>query len=241
VADYATDPEVVDDASMELGLLLNRIHGDHGQYVAVHGWKKAAADALAKLGAPGVAIPPVPDDVWEALQRLIENAASLGPSSQEDAMVVARWRGQFVAAREAAARAVTACPAPQPRSHIEGVNLPPVNPRPAPPPVPGASTSCPLCHAVGGGHFSGCSQYRPSMTMGCEACESLGCTGACGVIGPPAPPVVARVFIEVGQSPRFLLQPTAPVAVKQGLLREGWNDLVPAGVPGLDQNQGEKQ
>jgi hypothetical protein len=54
----------------------------------------------------GVAIPPVPDDVWEALQRLIENAASLGPSSQEDAMVVARWRGQFVSAREAGARGV---------------------------------------------------------------------------------------------------------------------------------------
>jgi hypothetical protein len=86
------------------------------------------------------------------------------------------WR-----ARHHCPAGVTACPAPQPRSHIEGVNLPPVNPRPAPPPVPGASTSCPLCHAVGGGHFSGCSQYRPSMTMGCEACESLGCTGACGV------------------------------------------------------------
>jgi hypothetical protein len=79
--------------------------------------------------------------------------------------------------------------------------------------------------------------------FGWRKCEFCGCNTnakvrACcqrgkdadGVIGPPAPPVVARVFIEVGQSPRFLLQPTAPVAVKQGMLREGWNDLVPAGV-----------
>jgi hypothetical protein len=54
----------------------------------------------------GVAIPPVPDDVWEALQRMIENAASLGPACQEDALLIARWRGQFVAARERAASGV---------------------------------------------------------------------------------------------------------------------------------------
>jgi hypothetical protein len=67
-----------------------------------------------------------------------------------------------------------------------------------------------------------------SLVQGTEATAGGGATQ--GVIGIPAPPVVARVFIEVGQSPRFLLQPTAPVAVKQGMLREGWNDLVPAGV-----------
>lgn len=39
----------VDDASNELGQLLNHIHNDHGQYVAVKGWKKAAKDALSKL------------------------------------------------------------------------------------------------------------------------------------------------------------------------------------------------
>lgn len=37
----------------------------------------------------------VSDGVWEALQRLIENAQSLGEASQEDALLVARWRGQF--------------------------------------------------------------------------------------------------------------------------------------------------
>lgn len=34
----------------------------------------------------------VPDSVWEALQRLIENGTMLGPASREDAMVVARHR-----------------------------------------------------------------------------------------------------------------------------------------------------
>ena len=38
---------------------------------------------------------PVPSGVWEALQRLIENAATLGPASQQDALLVAQWRGQF--------------------------------------------------------------------------------------------------------------------------------------------------
>lgn len=80
-----------------------------GDYCTIY-WRKADSGGeieyqswLAAL-ASGVDLPPVHDAVWEALQRLIENAASLGPSSQEDAMVVARWRGQFVAARERAAR-----------------------------------------------------------------------------------------------------------------------------------------
>ena len=34
----------------------------------------------------------VPDGVWEALQRLIENGASLGPASMEDALLVATHR-----------------------------------------------------------------------------------------------------------------------------------------------------
>jgi hypothetical protein len=84
------------------GELLDRIEavaetsGDH--MASVKAAKGAAAAFL--LRASGVAFPAVHDAVWEALQRLIENAASLGPSSQEDAMVVARWRGQFVTARE---------------------------------------------------------------------------------------------------------------------------------------------
>jgi hypothetical protein len=43
--------EIVDDASYELGRLLNHIHEDDGQYIQQHGWKKAAADALAKLSS----------------------------------------------------------------------------------------------------------------------------------------------------------------------------------------------
>ena len=33
-----------------------------------------------------------PDGVWEALQRLIENAATLGPASRDDALLVAQYR-----------------------------------------------------------------------------------------------------------------------------------------------------
>ena len=43
--------------------------------------------------APGAQpAPSVPDGVAEALQRLIENGAVLGPSSSEDALLVARYR-----------------------------------------------------------------------------------------------------------------------------------------------------
>lgn len=54
----------------------------------------------AVLAENGSFIPPVPDDVWEALQRLIENAAIMGPASGEAASIVANWRGQFVKARD---------------------------------------------------------------------------------------------------------------------------------------------
>ena len=41
--------------------------------------------------------PSVPDGVAEALQRLIENGAVLGPSSSEDALLVARYRQRLLA------------------------------------------------------------------------------------------------------------------------------------------------
>lgn len=45
----------------------------------------------------------VPDGVWEALQRLIENGALLGPASAEDALIVATYRDRvkFMAAKPA--------------------------------------------------------------------------------------------------------------------------------------------
>ena len=43
-------------------------------------------------GAQAQPAPSVPDGVAEALQRLIENGAVLGPSSSEDALLVARYR-----------------------------------------------------------------------------------------------------------------------------------------------------
>jgi hypothetical protein len=50
--------------------------------------------ARAALSAPAqpASGEAVPDGVWNALQRLIENGGSLGPASQEDALVVARHR-----------------------------------------------------------------------------------------------------------------------------------------------------
>jgi hypothetical protein len=45
---------------------------------------------------------PVPDGVWEALQRLIENAAPLGPSSADDAFLVARYRHRLLAPQPSA-------------------------------------------------------------------------------------------------------------------------------------------
>jgi len=41
---------------------------------------------------PAAPVAAVPDGVWEALQLLIENGGSLGPASQEDALVGARHR-----------------------------------------------------------------------------------------------------------------------------------------------------
>jgi len=40
----------------------------------------------------------VPDGVWEALQRIIENSALHGPASNEDAILVARYRRDLLAA-----------------------------------------------------------------------------------------------------------------------------------------------
>lgn len=57
----------------------------------MHAYARAALAARAE--------PPVPDGVWEALQRLIENAGAAGPASTEDALLVARYRRRLLAAR----------------------------------------------------------------------------------------------------------------------------------------------
>lgn len=63
---------------------------------------RTAVDAAMARGAEPQGDPHrVPDAVWEALQRMIEDAQTRGPASKDDAMVVARWRARFVAAREA--------------------------------------------------------------------------------------------------------------------------------------------
>lgn len=45
----------------------------------------------------------VPDGVWEALQRMIEDGLTKGDASRDDARSVARWRGRFVPSREGSA------------------------------------------------------------------------------------------------------------------------------------------
>jgi hypothetical protein len=44
-----------------------------------------------------------PDGAHEALQRLIENAAAMGPASRDDARLVAKWRRPLLAPRQAPA------------------------------------------------------------------------------------------------------------------------------------------
>ena len=51
-------------------------------------------DAMPQCTQPA---PSVPDGVVEALQRLIENGAVLGPASSEDALLVARYRQRLLA------------------------------------------------------------------------------------------------------------------------------------------------
>ena len=73
-------------------------------------WKKRALEAeelnrkfIAEIngptymGEPAQPAPSVPDGVAEALQRLIENGAVLGPASSEDALLVARYRQRLLA------------------------------------------------------------------------------------------------------------------------------------------------
>lgn len=64
--------------------------------------ERSAPELAALLAQPAPVQQPhaVPDSVWEALQRLIENAASLGPASQDDALLVAKYRdrARFMAA-----------------------------------------------------------------------------------------------------------------------------------------------
>lgn len=49
------------------------------------------------MGEPAQPAPSAPDGVVEALQRLIENGAVLGPASSEDALLVARYRQRLLA------------------------------------------------------------------------------------------------------------------------------------------------
>lgn len=72
-----------------------------------HHWDRISKcrQELEKLKQQEAAAPvpaAVPDGVVEALQRLIENGAVLGPASEEDALLVARWRKYLLSAAPAA-------------------------------------------------------------------------------------------------------------------------------------------
>jgi len=60
----------------------------------VPGWKAELARMRAEAAAPSAPIEPseVPDGVWEALQRMIEDGMRRGPGSRDDAMTVANAR-----------------------------------------------------------------------------------------------------------------------------------------------------
>ena len=57
----------------------------------------AEINGPAYMGEPAQPAPSVPDGVAEAMQRLIENGAVLGPASSEDALLVARYRQRLLA------------------------------------------------------------------------------------------------------------------------------------------------
>ena len=61
---------------------------------------QAAWDAWQERAAQPA--PSVPDGVAEALQRLIENGAVLGPASSEDALLVARYRQHLLSSAPSA-------------------------------------------------------------------------------------------------------------------------------------------
>ena len=63
----------------------------------IYGFARAAEMALSLLEESADARQ-VPDGVWEALQRLIENAGTLGSASMEDAKLVSRYRDRLLAA-----------------------------------------------------------------------------------------------------------------------------------------------
>ena len=56
----------------------------------------AEINGPAYMGEPAQPAPSVPDGVAEAMQRLIENGAVLGPASSEDALLVARYRQRLL-------------------------------------------------------------------------------------------------------------------------------------------------
>ncbi|WP_059416213.1 hypothetical protein [Cupriavidus basilensis] len=84
--DQPSDKEL--DALWREGSLRNDLEPS---YRGMFRW--AARALLSRYGAaPQADMPLVPDAAWEALQRMIEDGATRGPASREDALLVARYR-----------------------------------------------------------------------------------------------------------------------------------------------------
>ncbi len=85
-----TNPVVKQSLTTEREAKIKRLRENH------HTWRDSidrCMEAADMLAADAQAV--VSDGVWEALQRLIESAETLGSASRDDALLVAQWRGKF--------------------------------------------------------------------------------------------------------------------------------------------------
>lgn len=73
------------------------VDGDYGS-PSPNQEMKLLSEGESALIAARQSVGRVPDGVWEALQRIIENSALHGPASNEDAILVARYRRDLLAA-----------------------------------------------------------------------------------------------------------------------------------------------
>lgn len=83
-------------------LFMESVEAARSAYNAIEGAHRVAVNIGQPAASADLA---VPDGVWEALQRLIENAAVLGPASREDARVVLQYRDRKTFLRSAPAAA----------------------------------------------------------------------------------------------------------------------------------------
>jgi hypothetical protein len=90
-----TKPEMSQDVEAAVQRIMSAAerHAWSSALGPVQRWNELAAAIRAELSrAPAAPAEAIPDNVWEALQRMIEDGLAKGPASQEDARCVARYR-----------------------------------------------------------------------------------------------------------------------------------------------------